>query len=247
MSNKRRTTAPAPRPDASVQAPVVQEQELPLTEEVETETQAELDTEDNSIPDEIPEGEGDPEPEPEQAPEPEPTKAPPAPPAPPEPSVVQTDENVEVFLKAKYRSVQTVPGPVQQIIQRLEDYSVAMGPNVPMTQEKGSQHQRALYQTFMIALGLTGGQHRMAIDVINWYFNKHRRGAFSARMVCRYTDASRLTKNESSSFGLLANLFVATCNPATRKANLAAVNMRHITDKLPNSTCQQNLLDYYTR
>lgn len=245
--SKRRTTAPAPRPDAVVQAPAVEEQNLPLTEAPEAEGDA--DMEDNSIPDEIPGDEDADQPADEPAPEatPEPAKAPPAPPPAPEASVVQTEENVEVFLKAKYRNVQTIPGPVQQIIQRLEDYSVAMGPNVPMTQEKGSQHQRALYQTFMIALGLTGGQHRMAIDAINWYFNKHRRGAFSARMVCRYTDASRLTKSESSSFGLLANLFVATCNPATRKANLTAVNMRHITDKLPNSTCQQNLLDYYTR
>lgn len=245
--SKRRTTAPAPRPDASVQAPAVEEQNLPLPEAPDIEGDA--DMEDNSIPDEIPGDEDADQPADEPAPEatPEPAKAPPAPPSAPEASVVQTEENVEVFLKAKYRNIQSIPGPVQQIIQRLEDYSVAMGPNVPMTQEKGSQHQRALYQTFMIALGLTGGQHRMAIDAINWYFNKHRRGAFSARMVCRYTDASRLTKSESSSFGLLANLFVATCNPATRKANLAAVNMRHITDKLPNSTCQQNLLDYYTR
>lgn len=246
--SKRRTTAPAPRPDTSVQAPAVETPELPLAETPETGDIGDQDTpdtdmEDNSIPDEVPDEAAADEP----APTPEPVKAPPAPPAPPEASVVQTDENVEVFLKTKYRNIQTIPGQIQQIIQRLEDYSVAMGPNVPMTQDKGSQHQRALYQTFMIALGLTGGQHRMAIDVINWYFNKHRRGAFSARMVCRYTDASRLTKNESSSFGLLANLFVATCNPATRKTNLAAVNMRHITDKLPNSTCQQNLLDYYTR
>lgn len=242
--SKRRTTAPAPRPDTSVQATAVETPELPLAEtpEVDEETEldaAESDVDESDAPDEAPAV--------EPAPAPEPAKAPPAPPAPPEMSQVQTDENVEVFLKSKYRNVQVIPGPVQQIIQRLEDYSVAMGPNVPMTQEKGNQHQRALYQTFMIALGLTGGQHRMAIDAINWYFNKHRRGAFSARLVCRYADASRLTKSESSSFGLLANLFTATCNPATRKANLAAVNMRLITDKLPNSTCQQNLLDYYTR
>lgn len=161
--------------------------------------------------------------------------------------VVEEPVGVLVHLKSRHPNMGEPHPMIVDIIRRLDEYVNAMGPNVPMSSDIGYGHQRNLYGTFLKALNCPNGLHRQAIDVVLWYFNEYRTGALSDRLVCRYSDGGRMSTRESQSFSTLVSLFRTTCNPTTRRANLASVNMRMVSDRLPNMVCQQNLLEYYAR
>lgn len=163
-----------------------------------------------------------------------------------EPVVEPAAETPQSFLKTKYPRLLTIAPQIEHLILRLQEYEEAMGDHVPVSPELGGQHQRRLFATFKMALGMPNGLHRQAIDVVLWYFNKYRMSAFSDRLICRYTDPSRMTRQESQAFSLLCTLFRSTANPLTRRQALQTTNIRLVVERLNDHSLQHNLLDYFT-
>lgn len=174
----------------------------------------------------------------------EPTPAPVvAEPAPePEPEPAQTAQS---FILAKYPRLTAIAPQIDHLILRLQEYEEAMGDHVPVTADVGGQHQRRLFATFKMALSMPGGLHRQGIDAVLWYFDTYRMSAFSDRLICRYTDPSRMTRQESQAFSLLCTLFRSTANPLTRRQALATTNIRLVVERLAEPVLQHNLLDYF--
>ena len=154
-------------------------------------------------------------------------------------------ETVYTYLTARHPEITTLSPMVVSIITRLEQYVAAMGPTTPVTADDGSINQRNLYTILQNAIGATGGEHRIAMDAVLYIINRNRDGAFSDRLVMRFMEVTRLTRDAALAFQSLLHLFISTCNPATRRAALRTIDMRRIVDKLGAVQYQQNLLDFY--
>ena len=154
-------------------------------------------------------------------------------------------ETVYTYLAARHPEITTLSPMVVSVITRLEQYVAAMGPTTPVTADDGSINQRNLYTILQNAIGATGGEHRIALDAVLYIINRNRDGAFSDRLVMRFMEVTRLTRDAALAFQSLLHLFISTCNPATRRAALRTIDMRRIVDKLGAVQYQQNLLDFY--
>jgi len=163
----------------------------------------------------------------------------------PEPTPEPVVETVYTYIAARHPEITTLSPMVKSIITRLEQYVAAMGPTSPIDADNGSINQRNLYTIFQNAIGATGGEHRVAIDAVLYIINRNRDGAFSDRLVMRFMEVTRLTRDAALAFQSLIHLFTATCNPATRRNALRTIDMRRIVDKLGTVQYQQNLLDFY--
>lgn len=164
----------------------------------------------------------------------------------PEPAVVEpVVENVHTFLAAKYPDVGVLSPHVLNIIQRMEQYIAAMGPTSVVTPVDGAVHQRNLYTILQNAVGAPNGEHRIAMDAVLYIIHHNRTGAFNDRLVMRFMEVTRLTRDAALAFQSLLHLFTTTSNPATRRNALRTIDMRRIVDKLGSVQYQQNLLDFY--
>lgn len=163
-----------------------------------------------------------------------------------EPEVVTPAvETVYTYLAARHPQVTALSPTVLSIITRLEQYVAAMGPTTPINADNGSINQRNLYTILQNAIGATGGEHRIAMDAVLYIIHRNRDGAFSDRLVMRFMEVTRLTRDAALAFQSLLHLFTTTCNPATRRNALRTIDMRRIVDKLGTVQYQQNLLDFY--
>lgn len=164
----------------------------------------------------------------------------------PEPVVVEpVVENVHTFLAAMYPDVGVLSPYVLNIIQRMEQYVAVMGPTSVVTPVDGAVHQRNLYTILQNAVGAPNGEHRIAMDAVLYIIHHNRTGAFNDRLVMRFMEVTRLTRDAALAFQSLLHLFTTTSNPATRRNALRTIDMRRIVDKLGSVQYQQNLLDFY--
>lgn len=213
--------------------------DLPNTPELDTD----LPVEEEDIPDALPDEPVEELSEPVDETPPEAPVAPVVEEAPP--FVPDAPETAEDFVRRKHQVMGELPLTIRSVIKRMENYVTIMNPRCPVTPSEGAVQQRALYTTYQNALATQGGEHRLAIDAILWYFRTYRHAALSERTAFRFIDIAKLLPNDAIAFNRLTHLFIKTADPQARRQALRSIDMRQVVEKLHPVTLQQQLLDYY--
>lgn len=178
--------------------------------------------------------------EPTPAPVPEPESAPVIVEKPTDPLLAFLQERHEGFTEDNMTFV------LKCIRSEMEDYLTKMGPSTPVNEVVGKTAQMGLNNTIFKALGAKDGEHRIGLDIICWYINRNKHGAFSDRLRSRYVNVMKLAPQQAKVFQDLLMLLTATADPATRRQALRGININNIVNSLGYPVYQRALLDYYT-
>lgn len=162
----------------------------------------------------------------------------------PEVVVAKEPETALAYLEKRHRDA-AIPLEVHAIIERLDKYIVGMNPKGMVSEKDGVGYQRSLNIAMQLALGMHGGYHGMAIDVIQWYFTKYRDQHFTEANAFRFLSDLKLSKQANLAFRGLVTLFMTTARTGNRSNSTKTVMIRQIVDNLPDQTMQSNLLSYY--
>lgn len=166
--------------------------------------------------------------------------------APVPPAAPVVEETIQSYLLGRHKNLEKLSLNVQGVISRLESYISDMGPRTPINPVDGGMRQRELYNIYVTAIASEGGEHRLCLDAVTWFFHKHRQGCFSERLVYRFMDTARMLPADAANFQRLTHLFVSTADPATRRNNLRSrVRLQQILEGLPTLQMKQRLQDYY--
>lgn len=174
----------------------------------------------------------------------------------PEPEVVPVVEPTPVapvdpllaFLQARHEGFteENMTFLLKTIRNEMEGYLEKMGPSTPVNETIGKTAQLGLNNTIYKALGAKDGEHRIGLDIICWFINRNKHGAFSDRLRSRYVNVMKLSPQQCKVFQDLLMLLTVTADPATRRQALRGVNINGIVNNLSSHVYQRALLDYYT-
>lgn len=125
---------------------------------------------------------------------------------------------VETSFKAKYGiSIDEAPKHVQTIHTRLLKYESDMAPNaVVFSANDGADNQLYLFNTFMRALGGTGNDLYMSVDIILAHMYSLRETVYSTRMVYRFIKNIKRDFSEINSYLKILEIFLQISEPARR-------------------------------
>lgn len=169
--------------------------------------------------------------------------------APVEPTYATPADEVQTLFSNKFKiSIDEAPPVIQIIRNTLNTYVQTMGESSIISRDQGAANQMKLFNTYMNALNADPTVAMMGLQLILYYFKAYRESHFNERLVFRYVDAFRTTKQNTANFNRLTTLFLATCIPSSRALGLKRVNLRMVADGLgENTTASNNLTMFYAR
>lgn len=133
------------------------------------------------------------------------------------PQVLEQD-TVKLAFRTKYgMELEAAPKQVVAIHERLLKYEKDMAPNaVIYADSDGADNQLYLFNTFMRALGFSGNELYMAVDIILAHMYKLRDTVYSTRMVYRYIKNIKRDFSEVDSYLKILEIFLQIAEPAKR-------------------------------
>lgn len=135
------------------------------------------------------------------------------------PQVKEADlDHVQLAFKAKYNiDIAQAPKLVTTIHERMLKYEREMAPNVTIySPADGADKQLHLFNTFMRALGATGNDLYMAVDVILAHIYSLRETVYSTRMVYRFIKNINRDFSEVDSYLKILEIFLQISEPSRR-------------------------------
>lgn len=135
--------------------------------------------------------------------------------------------------------------PVARIARRLETYITQMRPSHPQTVNTGKYQQRELYGIYMSVLDLPAGAFNEGMDMLLSYFNEHRRGALSQRLINRFLPNVPQRPENTRAMEALNRLFTVVADPSTRDQAIKHVDLHKVVERLDNPEQADKLLSYF--
>lgn len=169
-------------------------------------------------------------------------------------TVVDTSEPVELQRVQTFSPAAQLYGGISPIVAAhlttIEEYTRAMTPGTPITEQQGAMYQDRLYRAFIgiletpsIADAISGLDHVMAL------FRKHSQGALHLTHTQRFISAWHVDENTRDTFTHLCLAFSMYSNPVKRErygAKMMISGDRNIFQHL-SAEAHARLVQYLTR
>lgn len=121
------------------------------------------------------------------------------------------------------------------LMGELDGYAKAMAPGIPMSSEEGAKWQKRLNDRIWKLLRLNGPDFWTGWEALLKFALREREGVFHNQYPFRFPEYLALSPKDTQNFHRLILLIQRTCNPKTRAAQLAQLNMITLTKDLPGS------------
>lgn len=153
------------------------------------------------------------------------------------------EEEVLAHIQSIIPTVTGFSPEVKAIIARMEQFVATMGRRNITTPEVGAAKQRQLYSDILQATRLADWQ--VALEVILYYFKKHRKEHFEDRMLLRFMDVARFNRKDLLCFSSLVHLFAIGADPKGRAIVSGQVDFNKLSEMLPDNTARERLLTLF--
>lgn len=128
----------------------------------------------------------------------------------------------------------------------LNEYIAKMTPGVPHTGEDGPKAQTAFFRIIQSIFRQSGKDFIESYSLLLDTVAKHRNTVFNERYVYRYMSEVRLTNTERKNFERILNLFLVTCDKASRKQHLKQVDLNYTVEGFNDTALIQKLTEFYS-
>lgn len=141
--------------------------------------------------------------------------------------VVEVSAIDKAFISKYGFPLSGAPVVIQRIADRLDRYEAAMGPLVTIHDPReGADHQLQLFNTFMRALGESGDNLFMAVDLILARMYMGKDGVYSSRLVYRFIKGIKRDEGEVNSYLKILEIFLLLADPAQRVTHAGSGKIR---------------------
>lgn len=177
----------------------------------------------------------------------------------PKPAPVVEEPIIEVrdtTAISRAMSGQNIPGQLTptkettgQLIIRsiMAEYAVAMAPGKPVSEGEGANHQLKLYRAIEQVLRSPAELFHTHMNTFLDEVKKGRKTVFNEKYAFRFFHRVELPEAALKSFERLMNLFINTCDAASRNHALKQIDMEKTLEKISDESTRQRIFAFYHR
>lgn len=134
----------------------------------------------------------------------------------------------------------------QQIIRSIiSDYAAGMMPACPVSEIEGARFQLKLWRAVEQVLRSPAELFHVHMNTFLEEMRKHRKTVFNEKYAFRFFHRVELPETSLKSFERLMNLFINTCDPASRAHSLKQIDMEKTLEKITDEEIRQRIFAFY--